>query len=252
MVVSSAENFRSIRSMRSLLVEDVVYSVLVYVVLFLFSQNFVSYALMQALLIILVTRIFNIRHERTHLPLHTKNFGLFAISNLIEIFHTPWQEPFSEQRKKHILHHQDHSGKERLTLLENPHAAMEKGFVSSFLSATFYHEVMLTLDLVRDRKLSHFRVGMVLFTSFVIALTIFLVGWKSFLLFVLAYRIATMIAWFTFSYLLHLDGLYQKELGPSLPLWLRRFLEYAIGSGSVTAIFYHRYHHRRPTSYHRF
>ena len=247
----STERTRGTRHVTSLLLEDALFTVFAYVLLALYAKELISFFWMQAALIVYVIRVFNLRHERAHLPLRAERPWLFAVSNLLEVYHLPIQEPFSEKRMKHLMHHKAHSSAKDIGVAENPHALLDTRFLEAFFVSAFYHEVMFVMDL-RAGRFTKLRAAMIAVATLAIALTVSLVGWKAFLLFVLAYRVASFIAWFTFSYVLHTGPFYEKEIGPLLPGSFKKVTEWILGSGTVTAIFYHRHHHTRPSIYFRF
>ena len=240
---SKGAHVRGLRSLRNLNIEDTILTVAIYGVFALYAAHMLSYGTMQGLMILYVIRVFNLRHEKAHLPAS-------RFSNVFEVFHTPYQEPFAEKRRKHLAHHRAHLRQREV--VDNPHERLEDGFVKSLLSAALYHEIMFYLDVRRDRKISRERLISISRTTLLIALTIILAGAENFLAFFVAYRVASLIAWFSFSYLLHTRFFYETELGPRLPRTFKWAFEKVLGSGSVTAIFHHHFHHRRPNQFYRF
>ena len=247
----STERTRGTRRVTDLLLEDASFTLFAYVLLALYAREMISFLWLQAALVVYVIRVFNLRHERAHLPLRAERPWLYAVSNLLEVYHLPIQEPFSEKRTKHLMHHKAHSSAKAIGAAENPHALLDTSFWQAFFVSAFYHEVMFAMDLAAGR-ITKQRIEMIAVSTAAIALTVWLVGWKAFLLFVLAYRVASFIAWFTFSYVLHTKPFYEKEIGPLLPRPFKKVTEWVLGSGTVTAIFYHRHHHTRPSVYFRF
>lgn len=246
------KNIRGIRSINSLMGEDAVLTAGIYGVFIAYCMERLPFLALQALMIIYVIRVFNLRHERSHLPLKNLPTWKARISELLEVYHTPYQEPFSEKRRKHIHHHRAHAGHSAKAMAENAHGYLDSSLVGGFLSAIFYHELMCVLDLARERGLSPERIRSLIVASGMIGLTILLAGPENFLAFFLAYRLSSFIAWFSFSYLLHTDSLYATELGHRLPHGFKRGFEQVFGQGSVTAIFHHQFHHRRPAQFYKF
>lgn len=238
--------------MNALLGEDAILTAGVYGAFFAYCQGWMPFLPFQALMLLYVIRVFNLRHERAHLPLKNLPAWKARLSEWLEVYHTPYQEPFSEKRRKHILHHQAHAGPGAKEVPNNAHGYLDSSLFSGILSAVFYHELMFALDLARDRKLSPERARSLLTATAMIALTIHFAGWENFLAFFLAYRVSSFVAWFSFSYLLHVEPLYSNEIGPRLPQGFKRGFEKVLGQGSVTAIFYHQFHHRRPTQFYKF
>jgi hypothetical protein len=242
------KQIRLVRSLSALLTEDAILTSGAYLSFVAYCTNLLPYWAFQALIVIYVVRVFNLRHERAHLPFNSLSFAQRMVSELLEVFHTPYQEPFSEKRKKHLAHHQAHNGR---TTAENAHAHLESTLWKALLSSLFYHELMLVLDL-RTSGVSRERLRGLLVSSAIISLTVALAGPAHFLAFFVAFRLASFATWFTFSYVLHIESFYAQEAGDRLPLFVRRAMERVLGSGSVTAIFYHRFHHRRPNHYYQF
>ncbi len=243
---------RNIRSQKSLVSEDITLTAAAYLIFALFCLKLISFFFLQVALIVYVLRVFNLRHERAHLPPKSRSSKLSSLFDFIEMYHTPYQEPFLEKRRKHLVHHLAHLGRNKYSTLENPHRLIESSFFGALFSSLFYHEVMLATDLVRERRLSHTRVVSFVVSTLMIAATITLSGFQNFFAFFIAYRISSCIAWFSFSYVLHLDDLYKIEAGSFLPKKMKTAIEYVFGSGFVTAVFYHRFHHERPNQFIKF
>lgn len=244
---------RNIRSVQSLLTEDFLLTAGAYLAFAAYSAGAISYAGLFALVLLYVIRVFNLRHERAHLPYNNLSPMLKRASAWLEVYHTPWQEPFAEKRRKHLLHHQGHSGKNTpASVIGNDHHHLEASFVHALFSSAFYHELMFFLDLRRERRISAERMQSFVISSLAIGITIAIGGWQNFLAFFVAFRVASLVTWFTFSYVLHIDELYQEEVGAHMPPALKQGIEYVLGQGSVTAIFYHQFHHRRPNQFYTF
>lgn len=246
------EQLRGIRSLDSLLKEDAILTIGIYGVLILYCLKIIPFWGLQALMLIYVIRVFNLRHERAHLPSHTESKWTNRFSEWLEVYHTPYQEPFSEKRNKHMLHHRAHTGHTLREVQNNAHGLLDSSLVRALLSSIFYHEVMFILDIRRDHKISKERINSLFISTSMIALTIWLIGISNFMAFFLSYRLSSFVAWFSFSYILHIKSLYVADLGHRLPLVFKRGFELILGQGSVTAIFHHQFHHKRPSQFYKF
>ena len=247
--MTTTENFRTIRSWNSLITEEIVLVLLAYGVFAAYAAEWISFWVMQSLMMVYMFRIFTLRHERSHSGILTTRKALLL--NLLDFHHSPFQEPVNGGMSKHLDHHRAHLATRKFSLTENPHGYLDHSFFISLLSAIFYEEFMFILDARREGGLSHERRIQLVVSTFVLAFLFMIVNVKTMLLFFLAYRIALAATWFSFSYVLHLPFFYEKQLGEHLPQFMKTGIEWVFGSGFVTAVFYHRFHHAKPKTFYK-
>ncbi len=201
---------------------------------------------------VLTVRLFNVRHERAHAAVEDRGF----VSKLISFFsyyHTPYQEPFSAKRAKHLAHHFAHTrpdSRMAASSKTNPHRLFETNpWWRAALATLFYEEVMAYWELRAGTIWTRERLATLIISSAVLMASYLVLGWQMTLTYALIYRVGAALAWFSFSYVLHLPRLY----GTHALSWLRplhkRIFDFVLGSGASTGVIFHRFHHDRPRDF---
>ena len=260
-------NTRKLRSLTSIFTEDLICTLIIYFIFGLFVMNYISFWILLISTLIYIIRVFTIRHERSHLKL-TRNLlekRLDFLSNLICVHHHLFQEPYLEKRKKHLIHHSSHQRQSNLVNnstgviplnIKDPHSLIEVGsWYKTLFYCLFYEETMLYADfknnensISKDRKIA------ILISTSLIILTIYFSGFINFILFSLAYRLSAALVWHFFSYILHHHAiekspLFDGRLAEKSPKIMHRLTEFIFGSSHVTVVFFHAFHHKKPSEY---
>ena len=233
------------------MLEDVLLTLAAYALFVAWHAGWITYSIFLVGMIIAVFRVFNIRHERAHLP-HSSHSKLRTfLTTVCWVFHTPYQEPYLDKRRKHLAHHKGHLIARPLTTAENPHELLEqKSFVKSIFTAIFYEEVMFYQDWKFNKGLSASRRQMIPIATLVIIGLWLVFGAVSMIGLILTYRLCMALAWFSFSKMLHLKLFYGEPLLERLPVSVSRGVELLLGSGAATALLAHEFHHRVPLKFH--
>jgi hypothetical protein len=244
-------DLRGPRKMNSLFIEDAILTLLTYASFIAWHLSSISYITFQLLMIVLVFRVFNIRHEKAHLPQAFPSKSKAWLTSYCWVFHSPYQEPYADKRRKHLAHHKGYLSPRPLSTKENPHSLLEQdSFFQSFLTAVFYEEIMFYQDWKFHGGLSKARREMFFASSAALILLWMMFGWVSLLCLIASYRVCMALAWFSFSKLLHIEPFHSQPAIEQLPRPLIIGVELLLGSGAATALLAHEFHHRTPLKFH--
>lgn len=238
----------------SLAMQDIGLTVMAYGLFAAFAADVISSWVFCLGFFIYTFRSFNIRHERAHVAQSAsrRTSWLEVFSEYFQVFYLPYHEPYSGKRWKHLAHHKFHiakDGQHGSSLVNDPHRIFEQGSpLKAFLMSFLYEEVNLYFD-IRDRGISRERIMMTICGVVAIASTIYLAGMDKFLMLAICYRLSLTIAWFTFSYVMHIPAVYENQIGDVIPSIGLRICDLILGHGMATAVFYHSKHHMRPQEY---
>ena len=240
----------AIRPVFTLTLMDLAYTILAYLVFYLFTQGHIHFVVFTLLLYSFIARIFNIRHEKMHHP-DTELQGIHRwLNDLLTLPYSPgYQEPFIYKRAKHLAHHREHTKKSRKpnNYLEDSHSLFEqRNLWITIPCCIFYEEVMVVVDFMAGRLFTRDR----LISSFIslagAGVVIYLAGIENFLWMVLAYRINLSMSWFVFSDVLHTDYFYSGKFEQGLPQFAKSIVIYLLGREGFTSILHHGFHHKHP------
>lgn len=193
-------------SKQSLDVEIVLLNIAVYIVVFTYAFDYLSWPVFYLLFHLFYMRFFMGNHDRFHadiskrwprpIELFTEYFGLMV---------TPWDEPYDSIRQKHFSHHSSHlpnktPGK---NMLQDPHSVYEAGgFWRSLFYSTFYEEVQLIID-IRNKNITKSRLIRTAIYLPLMVLFFMVFGWEKYLGVFIAVRLMSTISWFFFSWFIH-------------------------------------------------
>lgn len=243
---------RTIRSASVMNKVDMIHYFLLMTCVFSFLYDYTSFLFLFISMHIYIIRVFNLRHEKAHLPLKKlKGFNSW-FSDLITFPYLPYQEPFIEKAKSHIKHHRTHlpHNKKAYSELNDPHSLLEqKNTLKAFLSCLFYEEVMFVIHIINNRGLSKNRIMMLCYHLIIAPPLIYYFGFKKFLLIAVSYRLNMCIAWFVFSHILHTRFVYRSDFSRLFPHWVSVGVEMLLGSSGATAIMHHQYHHTHQNTF---
>jgi fatty acid desaturase len=250
----SIPSYKLKKTKASLAVQDIALTIAAYSLFAGLTLQLVPVWFFLATIFLYTFRSFNIRHEKSHTSSATglKPKWLDITSDFVQLFYLPYHEPYSGKRWKHLAHHRFHAApeiKKKRDLKSDPHHIFEVGhFGRALITSFFYEEVNLYLDL-KHRGLSRDRVIMALISFPIIGAMIYFGGWMNFLILSISYRVSLTIAWFTFSYMTHIPKVYGSRIGEYVPRSVLRALDFVLGHGTSTAVFYHSSHHTKPQEY---
>jgi fatty acid desaturase len=254
MTTYSRAAYKLKKTKASLAIQDIALTALAYLMFVGLSMQLIPGWLFFSFMFLYTFRSFNIRHEKAHTPSSTglKPKWLDTVSDYVQLFYLPYHEPYSGKRWKHLAHHRFHASPElnaRGDLADDPHRIFEIGSIGrALLTSFFYEEVNLYLDL-KHRGFSRDRVIAAVISFPIIAAMIYFGGWSNFLILAFSYRISLTIAWFTFSYVMHVPEIYDSRIGDYIPNAILRGFDLVLGHGISTAVFYHASHHSKPQEY---
>ena len=138
MKIGAEELILKPESKRALDIEITLWSILVYVVVFLYALDYVSLPVFVVLFYLSYARFFMGNHDRLHTVTSRRLPRLAeSIAEHFRLVVTPWVEPYDSIRRKHMRHHATHRpGKTPvLDTRDDPHSALEMGgFLRVFLS----------------------------------------------------------------------------------------------------------------------
>ena len=236
-------------SKRSIDIEVFSLNILLYMLIFALSFDYISSPIFLVLFYSIAMRFFMGNHDRFH-----TNHGnplpraIEAISEGFGVVVTPWDEPYDSIKKKHIKHHATHgSGKSaKFNTKNDPHAVFELGgFFSVFFSSLFYEEVQLYLD-IRDNKLTKSRLYRFLIYVPLLIAFIIIFGWAKYLIILLAMRMTGFSVWFVFSWVIHQPFIYKFGFSKIVPkglIWTNTIL---FGRRIAKGTIHHAVHHAWP------
>lgn len=215
-----------------------------------FSFDYITWPLFLLLFYSIAMRIFIGNHDRYHADqrIRLPRF-LEAISEGLAVVVTPWDEPYSSIRKKHLKHHATHTpGKSsKYDTKADPHSVFENGGLMRVLfSCLFYEELQLYLD-IRDNNLTKSRLYRFLIYVPLQAVFILLFGWTKFFIVFLAMRIVGFTAWFVFSWVIHQPLIYKFGFSNKLPQWFKWAFAVLHGRRVTEGCLHHATHHAWPS-----
>ena len=190
---------------KSLDLEILSMNILLYILIGVFSFQYISLPIFLGLFYIIYIRIFMANHDRMHTD-HSKRLPRFLelFAEYFAVTITPYDEPYPAIKQKHIAHHVLHGpDKEvRFDSRKDPHGVFDFGFMRSLFSSLFFEEVQVYLD-IQNKNFHISRLYRFLIYSPLRALYIYTFGWQSYVAVVLGIRLTSFTGWFVFSWLFH-------------------------------------------------
>lgn len=187
-------------------VEIVLLNITVYIVVFTYAFDYLSWPVFYLLFHLFYMRFFMGNHDRFHadtskrwprpIELFTEYFGLMV---------TPWDEPYDSIRQKHFSHHKSHLPNKTPghNMLQDPHSVYEAGgFWRSLFYSTFYEEVQLIID-IRNKNITKSRLIRTTIYLPLMVLFFMVFGWEKYLGVFIAVRLMSTTSWFFFSWFIH-------------------------------------------------
>ncbi len=193
-------------SKRTLDIEMVILMFMVYVTVYLWVFEYISWPIFYIVFHFFYMRFFMGNHERFH-SIKSKNWPrLFEIfSEYFALAVTPWDEPYDSIRTKHFIHHATHVRGKKPTqeILQNPHSIYEAGgFWRSLFFCLFFEEAQLIIDIFNKNITKSRWIRLMIYLPLQI-LFIYNFGWGKYLGVFIAVRLLSSGGWLFFSWFSH-------------------------------------------------
>ena len=218
-------------------------NIFLYFWIYLYSTNIISSTLFSIIFYLVFSRVFILNHDRTHTT-HSNYNRIFE--TIVEMFYVavvPWEEQYSSYKKKHLIHHRYHKKSANLnSYLKNPHLVFENGFILSFISSIFYSEIQFIIDIINE-KIDLIKILFLFWYSILISSYIYFFSFEKFLLIFLLVRFTGFLSWFVFSYVLHQEKIYGKNIKQIILV----FSDIIFGKRMSRGTLLHKKHHENET-----
>lgn len=206
MKIGSEEISIQPESKKAMDVEIMLLVAVVYVVIFVYANGYLSWPVFYLLFHICYMRFFMGNHDRFHADRSShwpRPVELF--SEYFAVVVTPWDEPYDSIRHKHFIHHSTHlpNRTPEQDVLKDPHSIYEAGGPwRSLFYSLFFEEAQLVID-IRNRNITPSRwIRLAIYLPLQV-LFLMTFGWEKYLGVFLAVRLMSASGWFIFSWFTH-------------------------------------------------